>query len=481
MEETHVLRVLYTYNPWWSNKPISPTKTSDFKRGEFFVIKEKMLPQRDILSIIGPRRVGKTIVIHQLIKDLLDAGVDPTRILYLSIDEYNLTLESIIEDVLNTYSKYIIKSPLDSLDKPCYVFFDEIQEVPDWSRILKNWYDLGYKIKFVISGSSSIWLTKGAEESLLGRIKTVIMMPLKFSEILKYNGILPEGFYKRRNLVRASFKEAAYSGKLDGFTKELESFIGYIAGLRDLIQIQLNKYMIVGGYPEFLENSDYAAISAVIKEKLKLILYKDIVRYFKIRDPTVLEGTLQLIAKGSGEKFNVDKTRQVLDIQRPTLKQYVKYLTKAFLIRDSEFYSNSRKVRLRKQNKYYVLDVGIRNALQDYLDESLLLDSTELGMVVQGIVFDHITRLKFNLEPGPDPSVFYWNNGKEIDFVTTLRRKPIPFESKYSASIGRDTLDCMEKFIVDYKSPFGVIVTKDELQLGAKILFIPLWVFLLLV
>ena len=64
-------------------------------------------------------------------------------------------------------------------------------ELKDWERILKNWYDLGYKLKFVISGSSSIWISKGTEESLLGRIKTSIMMPLKFSEVLRYREIPP--------------------------------------------------------------------------------------------------------------------------------------------------------------------------------------------------------------------------------------------------------------------------------------------------
>jgi len=72
-------------------------------------------------------------------------------------------------------------------------------------KIIKNWQDFGYNLKFVISGSSSIWITKGTEESLLGRIKTTVMMPLKFSEVLRYRKILSEEFYKDRNELRTAF------------------------------------------------------------------------------------------------------------------------------------------------------------------------------------------------------------------------------------------------------------------------------------
>ena len=481
MEELEILRVLNKYNPWWSNKEIPPSKISEFKRGDFHIVKG-MLSKREIISVIGPRRVGKTILIHQLIYDLLQSGISPSRILYLSVDEFELKKGGAeIKDVFEVYSKYIAKKPLDSLQEIHYLFLDEIQEIPSWEKILKNWYDLGYNLKFIISGSSSIWIHKGTEESLLGRIKTTVMMPLKFSEVLRYRGIIPEDFCKTINSIKEAFIRAAEDNKPDRLIKELEKFMGDMILIKDKIMIELNRYIIVGGYPEFLEEKDYSKISESIRDKIKLIFFKDIIRYFKIRNPEVLEDLFKLLSKNSGGNFNIAKTAGLLDIQRPTLKDYLKYLTKAYLIKNSEFYSMSRKTRIRKQEKIYVLDPGIRNAIIDYLDDTLLKDREELGTVIEGIIFDHLIRFKFNLEKGPEPEIFYWKNKKEIDFVLAVKRKPVPIESKNRKNIKGDVYETIDEFTDENKSPFGIVITMDEFAVKGKIIEIPFWAFLVMI
>src|SRR3989344_2020766 len=461
MEELEILRVLNKYNPWWNNKEIPPSKTNSFKRGDFHIVKS-LLEKREIVSIIGPRRVGKTILIHQIIQDLLDSKINPTRILYLSVDEVELKDGGAqIRNILDVYSKYIIKKPLDNLEERHYLFLDEIQEVPNWEKIIKNWYDLGYNLKFIISGSSSIWIHKGTEESLLGRIKSTVMMPLKFSEVLRYRKIIPEDFYKKRITLKNALVNAVEENNPKIFMESVEEFMGQMIRIKDDILIELNRYMIVGGYPEFLDEKDYTKISESVRDKIKLIFFKDIIRYFRIRNPAVLEDLFKLVSKSSGGSFNLAKTAEILDIQRPTLKDYLKYLTKAYLIRNSQFYASSRKIRIRKQDKVYVLDAGIRNAVIDYLDESLLKDSEELGGVVEGIIFDHLVRMKFNLDKGPEPEIFYWKDKKEIDFVLTVKRKPVPIESKFRKKIRGDVYGTIEEFIEEYKAPFGIIITKD--------------------
>jgi len=481
MEELEVLRILNKYNPWWNNKEIPPSKTNEFKRGDFHIIK-KLLERREIISIIGPRRVGKTIVIHQIIQDLLSSGVDSKRILYLSVDEIELKdADAQFKEVLEAYSKYIIKIPLDSLKEVHYLFLDEIQEVPDWEKILKNWYDLGYNLKFIISGSSSIWITKGAEESLLGRIKSTIMMPLKFSEVLRYKEIIPQDFYKKRIELKEALISAVQENKIELFAESLKKFVGFLTPLREKIEIELNRYLTVGGYPEFLDEKDYSKISEVIRDKIKLIFFKDIVRYFRIRNPRVLEDLFKIISKDSGGNFNLAKTADLLDIQRPTLRDYLKYLTKAYLIQSSQFFSSSRKKRIRKQEKIYVLDAGIRNGVIDYLDDTLIKDEGELGTVVESVIFDHLIRLKFNLEKGPEPEIFYWKGKKEIDFILQVKRKSIPIESKYRRRISKDVYESIDYFLSENSAPFGIIVTKNDFKIKNKIIEIPLWVFLLMV
>lgn len=481
MEEVEILRILNKYNPWWGNKEIPPSKTSDFKRGDFHVLKNS-LDRREIISIIGPRRVGKTIVIHQLIRHLIDSGIESKRIFYLSVDEVELSKGGAeLKDIFEIYSKYVIKTPLDELEDIHYFFLDEIQEIPEWEKIMKNWYDFGYKIKFVISGSSSIWISKGTEESLLGRIKSTVMLPLKFSEILRYRKILPEDFYLARKLVRDSLLEAIQKEKLSVFKKGLDEFLSTISQKRESIEIELNRYLTVGGYPEFLGEKDYNRIGEAVRDKIKLIFFKDIVRYFKIRNPGVLEDLFKLLSKNSSCHFNLFQTSALLDIQRPTLKSYLKYLTKAYLIKCSPYYSLNRKARIRKQEKFYVLDAGIRNGVINFIDDNLIKDDAEVGKVVEGILFDHLIRLKFNLEPGPEPEIFYWKDKREIDFIIPIKRKPIPVESKFRGKISSEVIQTIDEFIKGNKSPFGIIVTKEDFRIEGNVILIPLWIFLLIV
>src|SRR3989344_2924790 len=281
MEETEIVKVLNRYNPWWNSKPIPESKTNSFKRGDFYNVLSS-LERREIVSIIGPRRVGKTVLIHQIIQELLDKNTSPSTILYLSVDEVELNQGGVeLKHIIEAYFKYIVKKPLDSLETTHYLFLDEIQELPQWEKILKNWYDLGYKMKFIISGSSSIWISKGTEESLLGRIKTSVMMPLKFSEVLRYKKILPENFLIERKRVQEALIEAVEKGDLTLFKEELERFLGEVSSKREAIEIELNRYLVIGGYPEFLEVTNYEKIGESVREKIKLIFFKDIVRYFK--------------------------------------------------------------------------------------------------------------------------------------------------------------------------------------------------------
>ena len=481
MEETEIVKVLNRYNPWWNSKPIPESKTNSFKRGDFYNVLSS-LERREIVSIIGPRRVGKTVLIHQIIQELLDKNTSPSTILYLSVDEVELNQGGAeLKHIIEAYFKYIVKKPLDSLETTHYLFLDEIQELPQWEKILKNWYDLGYKIKFIISGSSSIWISKGTEESLLGRIKTSVMMPLKFSEVLRYRNILPDEFSEERKKVFDAIMESVQKKNVSALKHELDRLYGIMSAKREVIELELNRYLIVGGYPEFLEEKEYSKIGEAIRDKIKLIFFKDIVRYFKIRNPKVLEDLFKLLAKNSGDPINLIQTAALLNIQRPTLRDYIKYLTKAYLIKSSEFYSGSRKIRMRKQNKIYVLDAGIRNGVSDYLDESLLKDDTELGKIVQSIIFDHLARLKFNLEPAPEPDILYWMNKKEIDFIIELKRKAIPIESKFRSTLPDATIQEIKYFMKKNTSPFGIVVTKDLYKVEDNILRIPFWLFLSLV
>ena len=127
------------------------------------------------------RRTGKSVLLLQFIRSFL-SKISPKRILYFSFDEILGRDPDIIENIIEIYENEILKDEL----KNVYIFFDEINHLENWQVILKRFYDLKRKIKFFVSGSSSIYLKK-TEESLAGRIYEFNLPPLSFKEYLYFN------------------------------------------------------------------------------------------------------------------------------------------------------------------------------------------------------------------------------------------------------------------------------------------------------
>ena len=187
MEDTELLSIIYNQNPWWENKQFQvPIK----KRRDFYVL-ERKLDDKQITAIIGPRRVGKSILMQQLIESLLQKQVTPQNILFAQLDEPRFDTEGgvIIHRILDIYSKLVLKQSLDETPNKAYVFLDEIQHIDKWSETLKSLYDRDFNIKFIVSGSSSAGITRGSSESLAGRISLNLVMTLKFIDFLKFKDI----------------------------------------------------------------------------------------------------------------------------------------------------------------------------------------------------------------------------------------------------------------------------------------------------
>jgi predicted AAA+ superfamily ATPase len=169
---------LERFNEWWFAGKIRKELALPFKRYAFQRVVES-LKERQILIITGLRRVGKTTLLYQAIEKLLEAE-DPIRILYFSFEESSSSLK----EVLEFYEKNVLKKPFEEAGK-IFVFFDEIQYAKNWPSVLKQFYDIYPNIKFFISGSSSLLLSKEALEKLAGRFFFLELKPLTFFEFLE--------------------------------------------------------------------------------------------------------------------------------------------------------------------------------------------------------------------------------------------------------------------------------------------------------
>ncbi|MCL6579456.1 MAG: ATP-binding protein [Candidatus Bathyarchaeota archaeon] len=482
-DETEILRVLHLHNPWWESKRVPSSKALPFKRRDFYKLLEELKDPK-VAAIIGARRVGKTVLMYQLIEHII-SNFGPEKVMYLSLDDPYLKVDvKILGQIFDLYSKYILKRPFSDITEPVYIFLDEIQTLDGWELVLKRWFDLDYKVKFLVSGSSSVNILTGGAESLVGRIHLQIVFPMKFLETIRFH-MADEDFERRFDKVnwelREAFKIAIQKNDVAAFYSALRENANLLAGDIDRIMLFLQSYLLKGGYPEVVKAEDLDLAAESLKTYLNLTIYKDIVRTFKIRDPVAFEELVAVLARECCQRLNYSELARTLELKRHTLKSYIYFLKTAFLISESEYYSKSRTKRIRREKKVYINDSGIRNVAVGALNDYLLTNTAELGKVVEAIVADHCRRLKFDLEPASETQLFYWKNkGHETDIIVDMLQKPIPIEVKYRDKIDRKDLKGLLEFSEKHKTPFQAVITREKLDLSGNTVSIPLWLFLLM-
>jgi len=483
VDETELLRILYMHNPWWSTGRIPEAKALSFKRRDYHKLLET-LDSPEVVAVVGARRVGKTTLMYQLIKHVIERA-GPERAMYISLDDpyLKITAEA-LQVIFDLYAKYVLKEPLSELKEPIYFFLDEVQSLSGWDLVLKRWFDLGYRAKFYVSGSSSVNILTGGAESLVGRLRPQILLPMKFLEAVRFQ-MKEEDFERRFNHVNWRLRQALLKAIEESDATVLYSSLrenaNFLAKDIDRLILFLQAYLLKGGYPEVVAMEDLLRASETLRNYFNLTIYKDIVRTFKIRDPVAFEELISILAKECCQRFNYSKLARTLGLRRETLKAYLYYLRTTFLISESEYYSSSLMKRARRERKIYINDPGVRNVAVGALNEYLLRSPAELGRVIEGVVADHCKRLKFDLEPAFETQLFYWKSqGYEVDIVTEFIRRPVAIEVKYQEAIDERDLRGLKEFAQSHTPPLSIVVTKERLDLSGNMLFVPLWLFLLM-
>lgn len=166
------------YNRHWKEGFIYGHET----KRDLFNELARYLDARQIIGIIGLRRTGKTVLMEQLIDLLVQGGQRRDRILYFSFDEEAVTIEDVITEFQSRIGVDIFEAGR------IFIFMDEIRKLAGWQNQVKYYYDTHPNLKFFISGSSSVFLRKKAEESLAGRIFLFRLPALNFSEFMRLKG-----------------------------------------------------------------------------------------------------------------------------------------------------------------------------------------------------------------------------------------------------------------------------------------------------
>ncbi|MDY4752909.1 MAG: ATP-binding protein [Prevotella sp.] len=332
-------------NPWWTEGKIPSyyqMMTPRLYLDIFYPLVKDVSIQRALI-LMGPRRVGKTVMLYHSIQRLIDEGVSPQNIIYVSVETpiYN----NILLELLFTLAKQILGKE-DSKEK-FYVFFDEIQYLKDWEVNLKSLVDTYHDVKFVASGSAAAALKKSSNESGAGRFTDFNLPPLLFFEYIHLR--------KYDHLMRQS------KVNWDGIESDIYSTID-INRLNDLFL----EYINYGGYPEvaFSSRMQEDPGQFVRHDIVDKVLLRDLPSLYGISDVQELNSLFTMIAYHSGMEFSYESMAKESGVKKDIIRKYIQYLESAFLIKIVTRTDDTAK-RFQRQTtfKIYLTNPSLRCAL----------------------------------------------------------------------------------------------------------------------
>jgi len=455
-------------NRWWQSGEVSNVFLKEIVRNEYEGIISSLKRER-ILAIIGPRRVGKSTLLYQTIDYLIKNGVNPKSILFFSGDEPALFTDSTkhIGDVIEAYEIDILEKKLEELNNKIYIIIDEIHFLKDWQLWLKSFYDRKYKIKFIITGSSSTHLFQGSKESLLGRIESVHVLPLLFNEFVRFYAQ-----YKNEASVLSLYNWLPDYSVFDKPIEYARYIIANVLKIEDskiAVNKVLKEYLVVGGYPEYFMSENLLLWHRQLADDIiSKGLFRDIISIYNVKNPEILEKLLYFVAANSGQPHSYTTIAETLGVDFSTISNYLSYLSNAFMVTIVDNYSRNAGKVIRKNKKLYVTDNGISNAL---------LRNEELNEMLEGkLIEQSCTQLARSYAQENLSSIFYFRSGiKEIDIVVDKKTAILPIEVKYRNKVGISDAKYIIEFLKTFNTNEGMVITKDYLDIINNVVFIPFW------
>ena len=300
-------------NPWWVTDQIPESIRQLSKRLYFHRFFPHVIEQeiRRAVLLLGPRRVGKTVMLFHSIQQLIDNGINSKQLLFVGIDN-PVYLHLSLEDLLSLFKTSNHLSDLTG----CYVFFDEIQYLKDWERHLKILVDTYPETHFIVSGSAAAALKWHSSESGAGRFTEFTLPPLTFQEFIHLK--------KLDHLI--------YQGQIEYGGETIPYSLTYDIKIlnREFVQ-----YLNFGGYPEvvFSEKIQSDMGRYVKNDIVDKVLLRDLPSLYGIKEVQELNRFFTYLAYNTGNEFSYEAMSRESGIQKDTLKKYLEYLEAAFLIK----------------------------------------------------------------------------------------------------------------------------------------------------
>ena len=352
--------ILLEDNKHWNN----PHAYDHFISREILPKALSYLDAKQIIALIGARRVGKSTLAKLMIKELLKT-VEAKNIFFINLEKPEFIPykkdASYLGEIFDNYLK--LTNP--DLSKKIYFFIDEIQIFQNWEVFVKSKYE-NSNIKFIITGSNSSLLSSDFATVLTGRVLKLSIHSFSFTEFLSY-------------------KEIPYSSRLEQVTHKIK-----IARAKD-------EYLQWGGYFDVISIDDEMIKKDTLKNIAEDIIFKDIVPRYSIKNSSQINDLFYYVVSNAASLINYATLSKKIGIDPKTIKEYLGYFEDNFLISTIASYHTKLTEQIKSAKKLYLSDNGFLNlGINRSLNSGTLLENQVF--IILSKTYDELTYIKENYE-----------------------------------------------------------------------------------
>ncbi|MBU4304874.1 MAG: ATP-binding protein [Candidatus Omnitrophica bacterium] len=401
----------------------------------------RLLEGKEILSVIGARRTGKTYLCYQMAIRLRQS-MPAANVIYVNFEDERLyPLKGDELTILWDMCRELFSI---EASRRVYLFVDEIQNMKNWSKWARRITEQNPSLKLIITGSSSKLLSKEIATELRGRTLSFRVFPLSFAEYLRAKG------------VRGDVKNILYS-------KE-----------RPIIKKYFNAYLAEGGFPAVLESKNSREL---LRGYYNVMFYRDVAERHKIKNIRLLEDYMTLLIDQTACNFSVSATAKKLmefghSFSKNTLINFSRYAQDAFFLFEVKKYSYKIREQTRAPKKIYVIDHGLVQAVRFSFQDNY-------GRLMENIVCIQLQR--------QNKETHYFKDKRECDFVAGEAGKVTEVfqvaKDISEAKTREREVEGLAEAMAHYKLKQGFILTEDyneEIKIRqGRVTIVPLWYWLL--
>lgn len=337
----------------------------------------KFYDQDLIKVIIGIRRCGKSVLMKQIIDELKTKGIDEEHIIYINFEDYDY-------DIYTDSHKFhdFVEAKIKD-NKKYYLFFDEIQNVDKWEKVI-NSFKVTLNVSIFLTGSNSDILSGELATHISGRYVSFKISPFSFKEVCELKNVLDKNKYE----------------------------------LLDVFE----EYVKWGGLPQVFMQVDDMSKKTYLNDVYNSIIVKDIVTRFNVKDVDLLNRIITYILTTPANTFSAESLSKYFEsisrsVSLETIYNYIDYITRAMLIEKSSRYDIRGKRILTGKYKYYLTDLGFTNILSEGKKE-------QLGAYLENIVYNELINRGYTVYIGT-------NDASEVDFIATRFQEKIYIQVAY--------------------------------------------------